>query len=1294
MKRRAPPTSKLDRRVLTRRDFFRLKKGQAGNNFAEQLSSAEERYKRRQSALSGLSLDLNADLPVAEHAVEIGEALKKSPVVIVAGETGSGKTTQLPKIALQLGLGVTGGIAHTQPRRLAARTVARRIASETGAEYGREVGAAVRFSEEVSEDTLVKVMTDGLLLTEVRSDRFLDRYDVVIVDEAHERSLNIDFLLGYLQRLLRKRKDLKVIITSATIDVERFAAFFDDAPVIEVGGRSYPVDVHYMDPVETDDGIDGIVEALNHIETLPFKGARDVLVFLPGEQQIFNTAQDLRKQFPDRYEVLPLYARLPFAEQRRIFDASGQLRRVVLATNVAETSLTVPNIGYVIDPGVARISRYSYASKLQRLPIEPVSQASADQRKGRCGRVAPGVCIRLYSEEDYLGRAEFTDPEIRRVNLASVVLQMLAFGLGRMMAFPFIDPPDPKAVRDAVRLLQELQALEATPEKLTPLGREMARMPVDPRLARMVVEANKLGALKEILIIVSGLAVVDPRERPVNKRQAADEQHSQHDDERSDFLALVNLWTWIDDQHAQLTRNRFRRALQKAFLNPQRVAEWRAVHRQLKLVSRDLGYRENSGDASYEKIHSAILSGSLGMIARHDERGSFIGARNVRMRIFPGSGVSNAKWLVAGEISETSRVYARCIARVEPRWIEEQGRHILKHQYSEPTWHARRGEVVAYRSSSLYGLRVVERRTVSYKSIDPAVSRELFIQEGLVAGQVKTAPDFLQANLAEMARISELEARGRRRDLLADDRVIAEFYDQRIPADVCSLSDLNHWLRKVPDAANELSLTEDTLLRRSDHAVTQEDFPGVIELDGIELEVTYRFAPGEVDDGVCVTVPVGLLPGVSAGLLEWSVPGFFPKLVEQWLRTLPKQKRRSLVPLPERVDEICARLLHKDIYRNGRLLSVLAGTLRDSYRLNVSEQEWDRSRVDAYLLPYVRVVDTGGAVLAAGRDLDQLKRDLKGEANVEEPQPEQELTGLVDFPDMELQSQVVIGAGNAPRIIYPGLKDDGQSVSLRHFSDVRERDSSRPDAYARLALLKLGKVSTYFRKELDKHPNLPLHFVAMGSANDLKDRVMRSVIWRTFFEVGELPMDSRSFEDRLTANRPALAEMFNQTVDLFAAILELRFGLVRSLDGLVSKAYEPSVDDMRQHLERLVPPDFMTSVSTTYLACLPRYLKGIQRRIENLEGHVPKDRQGIANLNPLQKRLDNLYQAELFDKDRVDALTFLLEEVRLRTFAETVAREKVTEHPLDQTYMGRQWKASIKKLENELLSEEQRVGLA
>jgi len=1297
-RRPAPPKSEIPAQRVMRRDRVRLSRERDDAKREHAIEISAEMREQRKLALSGLDLKPAPRLPISEQAQNLLELLDAHQVIVLAGETGSGKTTQLPKLCLQLGLGVGGMIGHTQPRRLAARTVAKRIAEEVGAELGAQVGYAVRFSDQVADTTLLKVMTDGLLLTEIRRDRYLDAYDAIIIDEAHERSLNIDFLLGYLKRLLVRRKDLKVIITSATIDVDRFAEFFGGVPIVHVSGRTFPVEVQYRDTLDEQDPLTGVIDALQEIDAAPLGPARDVLVFFSGEREIFEAARALRKSFAERFEVLPLYARLSFAEQRRIFAPSGARRRVVLATNVAETSLTVPNIGFVIDPGYARINRYSYRSKLQRLPIEPISQASADQRKGRCGRVAPGVCFRLYSEQDLLGRQEYTDAEIHRVNLASVVLQMQAFRLGDIATFPFLDPPDPRAIKDAVRLLEELRALEKG--RLSDTGRAMARMPVDPRLARMLVEANRQGALAELLVIVSALAVADPRERPLAKAQAADESHASFAHDKSDFLGLLKMWRYLEQQRQSLTRSRFDTVLKKRYLNRQRVREWREIHRQLLLVCRDMGYRLNGNAAGYRAVHESILAGSLSLIAHHDERGHYFGARNLKLRLFPGSVLAGRtpKWVVAGEIAETSRVYARQVAFVEPSWIERQAEHLVKSQYSEPFWSAKRGEALAYKSVSLYGLRLADKRQVSFAGIDVDRSRDLFIRHGLVAGQVNEPPPFLLHNLHEMARVEDLEAKGRRRDLLVSDDDLYAFYAQRLPATIARVSDLRKWLRGAHrERVESLFMAPDMLLVKQAGLLAENDFPPHLVIGDLSLGLRYRFAPGEVDDGVTITVPAGVLAAVGGELLEWSVPGMLPMLVEQWLRSLPKHKRRELVPLPDTVDELATSLLRPEVYRSGRLLTCLSDLLKQRFRLLVGHTDWDRDRIDNHLLMYVRVVDEHGAQLAAGRDIKALKSQLAAlDANVAHESSEESynLQDLSEFPDRTINAHEILGDARNALIKYPGLVERDDRIDLVLFDAEAERDDAHRAGLAALALRRLGSTGSYFRKALDKHPQLGLHFASLGNAQQLKAQLLKNVVWYCFFEGESLPVTAEQFEQRMTGARAKLGDVFDAFVGQFAETMALRFACVTALEKLQSVAYEPCKQDILCQLNELAPMNVLESTPSQYVRLLPRYLNGALWRIQRLPGHVPKDIRLINEIQPLYERLRHVQQAELADAQRCSALRFYLEELRLMLFAEPIARQKAADHPLNTSFLGARWKPSFKRVAAQILAEEKRIGLA
>ena len=1285
-----------DETRLMRRDRFRLRRERNAEKANALASASTALYQQRTDLAASLDLEVAPELPIAEQAPEILELIKTHQVVVVAGETGSGKTTQLAKICLQAGLGVGAMIGHTQPRRMAARTVAERIAEEVGCELGGAVGYSVRFSDQSAPNTLVRVMTDGLLLSEIRRDRYFDAYDVIILDEAHERSLNIDFLLGYLRRLLNKRRDLKIIITSATIDVGRFSEYFGGAPIVEVGGRNYPVTLYYSEPGE--EPLDDIVSALSEIEAKPLGPARDVLVFCSGEREIFDGARRLRQAFAERLEILPLYARLSVADQRKVFNQSGSRRRVILATNVAETSLTVPNIGYVIDPGFARISRYSYRSKLQRLPIEAISRASADQRKGRCGRIAPGTCYRLYSEDDFQNRPAFTDAEILRVNLASVVLQMHALGLGDIARFPFIDPPEPKAIKDAQRLLEELRALEQG--QLTPIGRQMARIPIDPRLAAMLVEANRQGCLREMLIIAAGLAVQDPRERPMEKASAADTAHEMFVDEASDFMTYLNLWRWVEDQRLALTRSRWMTTLRKRYINPLRVREWREIHRQLRSICRELGMQEVEQPGSYQRVHEAILAGSLSLIARHDERGRYVGPRNLKLSLFPGSGLSGRtpRWVVAAEMVETRRVFARCVAQVESRWIEQQGAHLLKQRFSEPVWSLKRGEAIAYQSISLYGLVLAERRPMAYARVDPAHCRDLLIRDGLVCGAVAEPLDFLEQNLALVARLQDAEAKGRRRDLVVSDDEIYRLYDQVLPAEMTRIVDLRRWYRRL-DAAHQqrLFFEEAHLIRHQDWSISDQDFPNCLAVHGAELALSYRFAPGESDDGITLTIPAGLVHAVGTEMLQWSVPGMLPKVVEYWLRALPKAKRRALAPLADKVDELVVQLLAPQAYRQGRLLSALAQLVKDRFKVSIDAAEWDAQRLPVFLQINCRVVDAHGQTLAAGRDLGALKRQLQGAAAAADVgEAEAERDGIQHFPEGELPEHLIIGTAASSRMAYPGLQylpgEGGKkaSVGLRLFVSPKQRDAANRLGFAQLALLNLGKPAQFFRRQLAKERELGLYFASLGSADQLFEQLMLNVAWYCYFDDRPLPKTTSEFDQRLQDRRGALADVFNETILLLSEVLRARFEIVRLMEGLASPAYQPSVVDINQVLEQLAPKDVLTQTPWRFLSSLPRYLRGLEYRVQQLDGHVPRDRSTMAEVQPLEQRLAKIRDTELFDPVIDTQLKFYIQELRLKLFAEPLAKPR----EVNSAFSSAEWKISVKRVAAKILEEEQRVGLA
>ena len=1238
--------------------------------------------------VSTRKIEFPAELPISEYAAEIGALLTAHQVIVVAGETGSGKTTQLPKICLAAGFGVDRMIAHTQPRRLAARTVASRIAEELSVTVGEEVGYAVRFTDKVSSNTRIKLLTDGLLLAEVRRDRELSKYDVVIVDEAHERSLNVDFLLGYLKKLMRRRRDLKVIITSATIDVESFASHFDDAPVVEVSGRSYPVEINYLEndsnPGISDPGIDAdevLLECLDDILTGPQLRARDVLVFQSGEREIMQTARFLRQAVGEQFEILPLYARLSTADQQRVFKP-GKKRRIVLATNVAETSLTVPNIGYVIDPGFARISRYSYHSKLQRLPIEAISQASANQRAGRCGRIAPGRCFRLYTQDDFASRPAYTDPEIKRTNLASVVLQMKAFGLGEPLKFPFLEPPDPRAVRDAERLLTELGAL--TGERLTDTGRTMARLPVDPRLAKMLVAADQTRALTEVLIIVSALAIQDPRERPVEKQGSADRAHESWQDPRSDFLAFHNLWLWFERSRQDMSRGLLRKELGRKFLSQSRMWEWRELHRQLLVVTRDLNMRLNKEPAAYSSIHQALLSGSLSLIGLHEEKGNYLGPRNLKFRIFPGSALAGGapKWLIASEIAETSRVYARHVASVEPRWIEEAAAHLIKKNHSEPHWSLRRGETLGFETVTLFGLMLAERRQVSYSRIDPAVSRELFLLDGLARGGIKQPPDFLVHNLLEMAKVQALEDKGRRRDLLLTEPEIAALYAARIPEDVLTARALAAWWRKADSASREaLLFTADQLSRNPSAAYSEDEFPTQLLQRDTTFALKYRFAPGTADDGVSIQVTVGTLGALAGEALEWSVPGMFAGVCEQWVRSLPKSKRRILAPVPDSVSQILPVLLNPRQYRQGRLPIALADALRNEFRVDIKGTDWDRERIDPHWLMNVQVLNEQGRVIDQGRDVLELQNRLSrlleqrmgGGLRERHEEP-----GLVDFPREPLPASVVLGEGGREVVAYPTLVDEGETVGLRQLLSRQEQATENRKGYARLALLQLAPATRYLKKLLNQDRELGLLYAPLGNAEVLKDELLRMSAWNCFFEGRPLPENADDFARRIALDKGKLADCFAELATQLKVLLELRLVLLQETRAADSPAFAHSVEDIEKQLSALVPATVLSETPPDILPELSRYLEAARYRLRNLQGKVQRDQESMAVIAGFSDRLERLHQTGGVSDGAWQELRFMLEELRVAIFAEP---------------LGTRGKASRKRLDRAMQHLEREVGL-
>jgi ATP-dependent helicase HrpA len=1225
-----------------------------------------------------IHIEYPADLPVAERREEISRAIADHQVIIVAGETGSGKTTQLPKICLELGRGSGARIGHTQPRRLAARTVARRIAEELGQEIGDCVGYQVRFSDRVGADTRVKLMTDGILLAELQRDRDLSQYDTLIIDEAHERSLNIDFILGYLKRLLPRRPELKVIITSATIDVESFSAHFDGAPIIEVSGRSYPIDTHYLEP-EGEGGVtERIVDAVETILARDYGAPGDTLVFLSGEREIRELALALRRRQFKGVEILPLYARLSQGEQNRVFDTRSRRGiRLVLATNVAETSLTVPGIRFVIDAGYARISRYSYRTKLQRLPVEAISQASANQRQGRCGRVGNGICLRLYSEEDFQARPEFTEPEIQRTSLASVVLQMLRLGLGDVAAFPFINPPDQRLVRDAYKLLEELAAVDQR-GALTSIGRRMADLPVDPRFARMLIAASELGCLSEILVIASGLSIQDPRERPADKQQAADEKHRRFWHERSDFLAWTALWEYYEEQRQELSQSRLRKLCQREYLSFLRMREWRDIHFQLTLACRQAGLRSNRKPADYEAVHRALLCGLLSNMAQWHEAHEYRGSRNRKLQIFPGSSQFKPKprWLMAAEIVETSKVYARCVAAVDPEWALTINPALLKHHYYEPHWQARSGRVMAFERVSLYGLVLVDKQRLHYGPVEPAQAREILIRTGLVEGRMRQGPAFLRHNLKQVAALEELESKFRRRDLVVDEQAMFEFYDERLPHNITTTSRLKAWLKKSPAAAEALRMQREHLLLRQLDESEGEQFPDLLQWEDLQLKLSYHFDPGHIADGVSVTVPVGLLNRVPRYRFEWLVPGLLREKCIALVKALPKAQRKHLVPVPDMVDRALADMPVVD----RPLTDILGERLRAVSDVRLSAESWQGCVLDDYYRMNFRIVDADGELLRQGRDLPALVEASRQETRDSlqaEPAEGPAVTGLTNWSIGPLPQRRRTRQAGVDIESYPALVDRGESVDVEVFDYAREAAVEHRRGLVRLYRLQCAEQARYLRKQLLRGNDASLVLAAAGMDKEaLLEDLVNASFARAFLSEGELPRDAAEFKGRLEQGRGQLVSCGNDYEAVLLNSLEPLGAVRRRLPDIGGDAWALSRTDIEHQLDNLYQPDFLYQTPWEWISHYPRYMKALDTRLQRLSGQQHKDLQHTETLASLQQPLQeylNQNPGGLRSNPELRQYRWLLEELRVSFFAQSLG----TAMPVSAKRLQQQWDRAI-----------------
>lgn len=1233
--------------------------------------------------------DFPLNLPINERQDDICKAIEEHQVIILCGETGSGKTTQLPKLCLKMGRGTYGMIGHTQPRRIAARSVANRIAEELGTKIGESVGYKIRFSDKSNKHSHIKVMTDGILLAEIQHDPFLQNYDTLIIDEAHERSLNIDFILGYLKQLLPKRPDLKIIITSATIDPDRFAKHFSSAPVIEVSGRTYPVEVRYR-PVNSDDAqgnksesqkdqqqaiinaIDELSLELSH-ETSINKSSGDVLVFLSGERQIRETAEALRKHHFNKTEIIPLFSRLSNAEQQKVFK-SHSLRRIILATNVAETSLTIPGIQYVIDTGYARISRYSYRTKVQRLPIEKISQASANQRKGRCGRTSNGICIRLYAEDDFNNRSLFTDPEILRTNLASVILQMHNIRLGNIEKFPFIDKPDSRLIKDGYQLLDELQAMNK--QNITAIGKILSRFPIEPRYARMLIAANEFSSLNEVLIIVSALSVQDPRERPLDKQQQADQAHSQFKDEKSDFIAYLNLWNFYQEQRQHLSQNKLRKLCKVNFLSYTRMLEWRDIHSQLLNQCNEVKYKINTTVAGYDAIHQAILSGLLSHAGLKNEDGEYQGARNNIFAIFPGSNLRKKRplWIMAAEMLETQRHYGLTVAQIDPLWLEKQASHLIKKSYSEAHWEKRPAQISAYEKSTLYGLIINPRKKINYGPIDPELSRELFIRGAFVAREYSSHAAFFQNNQQLFSDIEKLEHQSRRQDVLVEDEVVYQFYDERIPAGIYNSKKFDSWRKETEkDNAKILYLSRDYLMQHTAGDITEEQYPKQLIVNNTALPLSYHFEPGSSDDGVTLTVPLTLLNTLNPIQFEWLIPALLREKTTQLIKTLPKTLRKNFVPVPQFADA-CIDAIND---RSLPLIHSISQHLTKISGITIPDDAWQVNSLDPHFFMNFDVRDQHNKSLAKGRNLSSIQASLSQEVSEQFSTSikwELEQSRLTQWDFTDLPEVINKTVNNLNIQGFPALQDDEDSVSIVIVDTQTQAEEIHHGGLKRLYLLALKQQIKYLTKNLPNIQKICMNYATIGGCNDLKLSIIDASIEKSFFENKHAIRNKKSFAENVQQGSNHLVNNANQICEILSDVFE-RYNKIRKQ---IKKNTKPnwliSLNDIQSQLEHLIYEDFLYYTPAEYLSSYPRYLQAIQQRLDKLQQTAERDRQYTNMLTPYWDHFielnDDYYEHPVFSLYR-----WMLEEYRVSLFAQGLK----TQIPVSEKRLEKQWQ-EVKKI--------------
>jgi len=1222
------------------------------------------------------------ELPVSDERDKIKSLIQNNQVLILCGETGSGKTTQLPKICLEMGYGVSGAIGHTQPRRIAARSVCNRIAEELDCEVGQQVGYKVRFDDQSSENTLIKLMTDGMLLTETQHDRYLNQYDVIIIDEAHERSLNIDFLIGYLKHIQSRRPDLKIIIISATIDPERFSKHFNDAPIIEVSGRTYPVTYQYR-PLSGEDEDDrdivtGVVDTVNEIGQTDHG---DILVFLSGEREIRETADALKKENLRLTEVLPLFGRLSSSEQNRIFKP-GSKRHIVLSTNIAETSLTVPRIRYVIDAGQARISRYSHRLKIQQLPIERISQASANQRAGRCGRVSAGICYRLYDEEDFLSRPVFTQPEILRTNLAAVILQMHALNLGEIESFPFLEPPDSKFIRDGNRQLHELGAIDDQ-ENLTSIGKQLSHLPIDPRVGRMLIAAGEHQCISEMLVIASALEIQDPRERPMEKQLQADQAHSQYKDVKSDFVSILNVWQFVSNNRAQLSGNQFRKLCKKQFLSWLRLREWRDTHQQLSQIVKEIGLKVNQQPAGYDSIHQALLFGLLGHIGHKDEDKFYQGARNSRFMVFPGSGVKKKlpDWIAAAEIVETSQVFARTVAKVEPEWIEKAGSHLLRRQYTEPQWYARKGYVTARESVSLYGLTLVANRRVNYGSIDAEAARMVFIEQALVARDYETRAKFWAHNLALLEEIEALEHRQRRRDVLVDDEVLIAFYDERIPSHIHNQRSFDKWRKEAEQKNPEvLFMTRESLMQHDAIGVSQERYPDGLNIRGNHYTLHYHFSPGHEVDGIRVDIPDLLLSSLHESDFEWLVPGLLDEKVTGLIKTLPKPIRKNFVPAPDYARACIEQL---DI-GEGSLLEQLTHHLSrmSGYSLNVSD--WRQDMLPDHLRFRFNVLDHKGKRLASGRDLTLLQQ---GQGTIV-PSVEHssvgnkyEREGILEWDFESLPESIQLDQGNQKIVMYPAIWDCSNSVSLSLCSSSEQAEEQSRWGLLRLAYLILTTQRREVRKRLRPLSHDCLAYSLLPVNTDLSPAIVENscddwidqCIYLSFIlsaPLADLPRDKVQFDDYCLNIRQQVVLVGENILQAMQSFF-LRWRTVHELMKQMPENSQ-SYHDIQSQLSMLCYQGFVSGIFSDWIFEYPRYMQALELRLQRYQNDPQRDHRLVQVLAPYRDTYNRIVLEWLqsgYDINELEELRWSIENLRVSLFAQELGtRQPISEKRMQKLF--------------------------